>query len=48
MVLYSKAILKAERDREELAKEYDVPISAVVWLGNNKYAVVKDGKTIFI
>ena len=47
-MLYYKAILKAEKDREELAKEYDVPISAVVWLGDNKYAVVKDGKTIYI
>ena len=47
-MLYYKAILKAEKGREELAKEYDVPISAVVWLGDNKYAVVKDGKTIYI
>lgn len=41
-------IEKAKRDREELARSYNVPISAVVWIGNNKYIVVKDGKSIYI
>lgn len=46
---YAKnAIAKAHRDREELAKEYGVLPSAVVWIGDNHYIVVKDGKEIKI
>ena len=41
-----KAIERAQRDCEELAKEYDVPSSAVVWTGGNRYIVIKDGKQI--
>ena len=41
-------IEKAKRDKAELAKEYDVPTSAVVWIGDNKYIVIKDGKEIRI
>lgn len=37
---------KAARDREKLAKEYGVPASSVVWIGDNKYIVVKDGLEI--
>lgn len=44
----NKAIEKAARDRVELAATYNVPESAVVWIGNNKYIVIKDGKTIRI
>ena len=44
----SKAIEKAVRDREELARVYNVSVSAVVWMGDNKYIVVKDGKEIRI
>ena len=43
-----KAIEKAQRDREELADSYGVPVSAVIWKGNNKYIVIKDGKQIKI
>lgn len=39
---------KAMKNKEELSKEYDVPISSIVWIGNNKYIVVKDGKEIRI
>lgn len=39
---------KAARDRVELAAAYGVPVSAVVWIGDNKYIVVKDGETIRI
>ena len=39
-------IEKAKRDKEELAKSYGVPISAIVWIGDNKYIVIKDGKEI--
>lgn len=41
-------IEKAQRDREELTQSYDVSISAVVWIGDNKYIVVKDGEEIRI
>lgn len=41
-------IEKAVKDREELAKSYNVPTSAVVWIGNNKYIVIKDGNEIRI
>ena len=41
-------IEKAVKDREELAKSYNVPASAVVWIGNNKYIVIKDGNEIRI
>ena len=39
---------KAQKDRKELAKEYDVSESAIVWMGDNKYIVIKDGKEIRI
>lgn len=42
----NKAILKAQKDREELAAEYGVPVSAIVWMGDNKYIVIKDGEEI--
>lgn len=44
----NKSIEKAQRDREEIAIEYGVSASAVVWIGDNKYIVVKDGKQILI
>lgn len=42
------AIEKAMKDRQELAKSYNVTPSAVVWIGDNHYIVVKDGKEIRI
>lgn len=44
----NKAIDKARKDKEELAKLYDVPVSSIVWKGNNKYIVGKDGKEILV
>ena len=41
-------IKKVQRDKEELAQSYEVPISAVVWIGDNKYIVIKDGEEIRI
>lgn len=41
-------IEKASKDRESLAKEYGVPVSSVVWIGDNKYIVVKEGREIRI
>ena len=44
----NKAIETAQKDRAELADSYNVPISAVVWLGDNKYIVIKNGEEIRI
>ena len=41
-----KPIEKAQRDCAELAAQYGVPQSSVVWIGDNKYIVVKDGNQI--
>lgn len=41
-------IEKAAKDIAELAKEYNVSTSAIVWIGDNHYIVVKDGKEIKI
>lgn len=48
MSFAGKAIEKARRDAEKIAESYNVAVSAVVWIGNNKYIVVKDGKQILI
>ena len=42
----NKAIEKAIRDKQMLAKEYSVSQSAIIWTGNNHYIIVKDGKEI--
>lgn len=41
-------IEKAQKDRKELAKQYNVSPSSIVWMGDNKYIVIKDGKEIRI
>lgn len=43
-----KAIEKVQCDRLELAKEYGVHVSSIVWMGDNKYIVIKDGQEIKI
>ena len=43
-----KIIDKAQKDRAKLAEEYGVSESSVVWLGDNKYIVVKNGVEIRI
>lgn len=43
-----KVIEKAQHDRLELAKEYGVPVSSIVWMGDNKYIVIKDGQEIHV
>ena len=42
------AIEKAHKDCIELAAQYVVSASAVVWIGDNHYIVCKDGKEIRI
>lgn len=41
-------IEKVIKDKAELAEQYNVPISSVIWCGDNKYIVIKDGKEIRI
>ena len=43
-----KPIEKAQRDRIAIANSYGVPVSSVVWIGDNKYIVVKEGREIRI
>ena len=42
------AIEKAERDKQELSITYNVPVSSIVWIGDNKYIVIKCGIEIRI
>ena len=42
------ALEKAITDKAGLAKEYGVPTSSIVWIGDNRYIIVKDGKEIKI
>lgn len=42
------AIEKAQRDCAELAAKYGVARSSVVWIGDNKYIVVKGENQIRI
>lgn len=41
-------IEKAQKDRKELAQQYNVSTSSIVWCGDNKYIIIKDGKEIRI
>lgn len=40
------AIEKAIKDKKELAEQYGVSISSIVWIGDNHYIVVKNGEEI--
>lgn len=39
---------KAQKDQVDLAREYSVSPSSIVWIGDNKYIVIKDGCEIKI
>ena len=39
------AIEKAAKDKIDLSKEYGVPTSSVVWMGNNHYMKHRSEKT---
>lgn len=41
-------IEKAQKNRADLAEEYGVSVSSVVWIGDNKYIVVRNGEEIRI
>ena len=45
MTKSEKAIEKASKHARELEKKYNAP---VVWMGKNKFIVVKDGKEIAV
>jgi hypothetical protein len=45
MTKSEKSIAKAQQQARQLEKEYNAP---VVWMGGNKFIVVKDGKEIVI
>lgn len=35
---------RAARTKEKLAALYDVPISSIIWMGDDRYIIVKNGK----
>lgn len=37
-----KAIHKAMKDKRNLAALHGVPVSSIVWLGKNRFVVMKD------
>ena len=39
---------KVQKDRKELATSYKVAESSIVWIGDNHYIIMKDGKEIRI
>lgn len=43
-----RAIEKAQRTKAQLAAEYGVLTSSIVWCGDSRYIIVKDGKEIKI
>ena len=45
MTKTEKAIEKASKHARELEKKYNAP---VVWMGKNKFIVVRDGKEIAV
>ena len=48
MTYAEKLIGKANRDRKELSREYGVSENSIVWIGNNRYIIIIDGKEIRI
>ena len=44
----NKCIEKSIRDKKELSIQYGVEESSIIWIGNNHYIIVKDGKEIRI
>lgn len=47
-IMNNKAIETAKKAKEELAKLYGVPVSSIVWKGDNKYILVKNGKEYLV
>jgi hypothetical protein len=44
-----KMLNKIQKDKQELAKSYNVNVSSIVWIGNNKYIVkLENGEEIRI
>lgn len=41
-------IEKAAKDKMELSSQYNVSVSSIVWIGDNHYIVIKNGKEIRI
>lgn len=48
MSLAEKAIEKAQRSAQEIAAAYNVPLSAIVWAGGNKYMIAQNGSTVIV
>lgn len=48
MTSAERAVEKAQKDADNLAKKYSVSRSAVIWLGGERFAVVKNDKVICV
>ena len=44
----NRAIERAHKKSIELANTYNVSSSCIVWMGGNKFIIVKDGKEIVV
>ena len=38
----------AQKRKLAISKKYDVPVSSIVWMGDNSFILVKDGEQIRI
>lgn len=47
-MIFEKEIDIIRRKKRELAMEYDVEESSIVYVGDNSFRIVKDGKEIKI
>lgn len=48
MTYAEKAIKKAQKDKMELSQEYNLSENTIVWIGNNKYIIIRNGEEIRI
>lgn len=43
-----KRLKTIEKFKKELSVSYDVPESCIVWIGSNKFIVIKNNQEIYI
>ena len=46
--MFESVLDKVIKDKNRLAKIYSVPVSAIIWTGNNHYIIIKSGEEIKI
>ena len=45
---FDKVLERSRKFKKELAASYEVPETSIIWIGNNNFIVVKEGKEIRI